>query len=106
MARFDSRFAQERERHVAERVIALINHFNEPRIDNHLRALQTRRERRVDRSALERDAMVGRLGDRVFLCMRTEAFVEPCTARREIVTSRAAAFVAVFESERCSVIAC
>ena len=85
-------------------IFALINHFLESRINNHLGAQQARADRGVQRSPAHGDAVIRGLNDRVFLRVRADAVAEVYTRRGIARTSRTAALKTVFDSARRAVV--
>src|SRR5262245_25419114 len=105
LAELHARLAQQRQRRLAERIGRVVGHLVDPGVDDHLRAHQAGREGRVQGAAAHRDAVEGRLRDRVLLAVRAQALVEARPALREGVAARAAALVAVARPARGAVVA-
>ena len=90
---------------VEKGVVAAVDDFANPRVDDEFRARQARGNRDVDRPALNAVPVVGGLADRILLGVGAEALVEMRPALRLPRAARTPAVEAVLHPARRSVVA-
>ena len=100
MPHLHSGLPQQGQGNLSQGVLRVVHHFLDPGIDDHLGADEAGTEGRVERPASERDAVVGSLGDRIFLAVGAEALVEPRPSLCEGIATGASTLVAVTGTAR------
>ena len=100
----DPCLGEERAGLVAEGVFLVVDDFDNPRIDDHLRTGQAGAQRHVEDAAPYGDAMIRRLHDGVFLGVGTNAIAEPASRRGVTSTPHTTAVIAILNAPRRAVV--
>ena len=106
LAAVDGRLTEEPKRSSGERILQVVDHLADSRVDDHLAAGQAGRVRRIENAPIDAHAMVGRLGDGILLGMGAEAVPQLRTTVRQPGTAGTAPLETVSGAARRAVVAC
>lgn len=103
-AKYDSGFIEYPARSLVYGVTFAVYNFLDPCVYDHLCAEKARTVCGVECRILDRNTVIRRLDNRVFLAMTAEAFAKRASRRDIRIAPRAAAFVAVLYAARSAVV--